>query len=251
MRAWIINIGDELLSGRVLNWNGFWIAKRLTSLGILVERIIVIGDVLEEISGVIKEALEKQIDIVVVTGGLGPTPGDITLEAIAKALGRRLVLNEKALEFVRSRYEELYRFGLVEKPELNESRIKMALVPEGADVIYNEIGVAPGVIIHHMNTKIYALPGVPSEAMYLLEKVIMFLKGRETLTIVEEFIYVKDESSVAESLREVMRILPEVKIKTYPIGFGQKKMLVMAVAKTKEKALKALKLLKELLKKSG
>ncbi len=246
-KAWIITIGDEILLGKVINWNAYWIAKRLSSVGVFVERIVCIPDDLISIQNTIKECLEASVDYVITTGGLGPTPGDITLEGIANALGRKLKLDERALEFIKKRYEELRELGLVSSDEINPSRKKMAYIPEGGEVVYNDVGVAPGVILKVGSTTIICLPGVPSEAMYLLEKIIPRVKTVRGLEIVEDYIDICDESHIARCLENIRNIFPGISIKTYPIGYGQRNIRVIAVGKEKHEVMKALTVLKECL----
>jgi len=244
LSAWIISIGDELLAGKVLNWNAYWIAKRLNSMGIHVKKIICIPDDKKTIIATVKAAISENIDYIFTTGGLGPTPGDITLESISEALNRRLILSEKALDFVKKRYSELFSMGLVKKADLNDSRLKMAYIPENSDVIYNDVGVAPGVIIKTEQTYIFALPGVPSEAMYLLEKIVPYLKKTVSLTTIEDYIEISYESIVSRAIRSVRKVFTDISIKTYPLGFGQKIMRVIAIGKSKERAIMAMNMLK-------
>lgn len=241
MSAWIITIGDEILVGRILNWNAYWLAKRLTSLGVQVKKIVCVPDDIDVISKTIIDAINDKVDFIFTTGGLGPTPGDVTTEAICKATGRELILNSKALEFIRKRYDELYRLGLVDSPQINEARKKMAKTPEGADVIYNDVGVAPAIILDTDLATIIALPGVPSEAMYLFEKIVPRIRTRKKVAVVEDYIDVEDESALAKILSEIRREYPDVSIKTYPIGYGQKRMRIVAIAEDLKKAEAALK----------
>ncbi len=250
MRATIITIGDEILAGKVINWNAYWIAKRLTSMGIEVVRIFCVPDNIDAIGEALGSSISMEVDYIITTGGLGPTPGDITLEAISRALGIRLVLNEKALSFVKRRYSELKAAGLVDEDYIDDYRRKMALVPEGSDVLYNEVGVAPGVIIRYGKTTIFVLPGVPSEAMYLFEKIVPML-SRGALQISEEVIEVRDESMVAPILDKIRKMFPGVSIKTYPLGFGQKFMRVIAVGTDMESLHEALNTLRRELSKGS
>ena len=255
MSAWIVTIGDELLIGKVLNWNAYWIAKRLSSIGIDVLRILCIPDDKAEIKNAIRDALASNVRYVFTTGGLGPTPGDITLEAISEVTQRTLELNDIAKMYVEKRYKELYELGLVDSPELNESRLKMAKIPRGAEVIYNDIGVAPGVILkllpeeckeisegkRNSNEECYiiSLPGVPSEAMYIFEKIVVKMRGYKKW-LVEDYIDIMDESVIADILEDVRKKYPQVNIKTYPIGFGQQRMKVIVIAQSKERAIEVL-----------
>lgn len=260
MSAWILTIGDELLAGRVINWNAYWIAKRLTSVGIKVRRILCIPDDKNEIISEIHNAFRSGANIIFTTGGLGPTPGDITLEAISEAIGRPLELNDDAKKYIEKRYQELYELGVVTSPELNESRLKMAKIPAGANVVYNDVGVAPAVIVRLTSDEcklmsgrelvdciIISLPGVPSEAMYLFEKIVITLRG-EKVWIVEDYVDVMDESKIVEILKKVRAEFPQVSIKTYPIGFGQQRMKVISIATSEELARRALNYLKKQIK---
>lgn len=236
MKAYIVAIGDELLTGRTLDYNSHWIAKRLTGLGVEVKRIIVIPDNKDEIIEAIQSALSKDVNIIVTTGGLGPTPGDVTLEAISIAMNKRLKLNEDALRMIKDRYEDLFELGHVSSKEITESRKKMALIPEGAIPFFNPIGVAPGVLMRISKDKlIISLPGVPSEMMYLLEQILRYLSlspGDKFIKTREMTIEVKDESLLAEILTEVRDKFPEINIKSYPVGFGEKVfMRIIAIAK--------------------
>ena len=248
MSAWIINIGDEILTGRIFNWNAYWIAKRLTSVGVNVRRIICIPDDIDIITETIREGVREGVDYIFTTGGLGPTPGDVTLEGISIALGLQLELNEKALSYIKNRYTELYELGLVKDPEITKARKKMACIPSGAEVIYNDVGVAPAVIVESKKTKIIALPGVPSEAMYLLEKIIPKLMASEGLVVMEDIIDVCDESSISNILEYIRSRHPNVNIKTYPLGFGQKYMRVIAIGRSREGVENALNEFKNMLR---
>lgn len=251
MRVYIVAVGDELLSGRVLDYNTHWIAKRLSGIGFTVVGASIVPDDKDEIIEVVRRALSKA-DVVITTGGLGPTPGDLTLEAVAEALNRKLTLSEEALRMIEKRYAELYELGHVKEPGTGGERAKMALLPEGGRPIFNEVGVAPGVVVEEGGKFIVALPGVPSEMMYLLEKVIPLLeKPGVVYWSVEDFVDEGDESLVARALREVMGKLPDVSIKTYPSGFGSRvrmKVIASARASSREeaeaKARRAIELLK-------
>ncbi|MGB9853532.1 MAG: molybdopterin-binding protein, partial [Candidatus Bathyarchaeales archaeon] len=143
----IVCIGNELLIGKTLNTNAQWLAKRATSLGITVKRITVVGDEVEEIANAIREALQRKPRFLITTGGLGPTFDDKTLEGIAKALNRKLELNQKALQMVKEKYEAYAKAGKIEEVEMTPHRVKMAMLPEGAEPLQNPVGTAPGVIM--------------------------------------------------------------------------------------------------------
>lgn len=212
-RAWILNIGNELLIGRIVNTNGAYIARELTLRGVRVERIIVVSDSLDEVATTVREAIGRA-DIVVTTGGLGPTDDDITMEAIAAALNLPLVLNTTALSMVREFYHK-------RDLELTKERIKMAYLPRNAEPIPNPVGAAPGAYIYYSGVHIIVLPGVPSEMEAMLriaiEKLDPFLPK---LCIVEERITIAGipESSLAPMLRKASKLCSDCYVKSHPKG---------------------------------
>ncbi|MEI9959808.1 MAG: molybdopterin-binding protein [Limisphaerales bacterium] len=133
----IINTGSELLLGRVLNTHQQWLCRRLTDLGYVVTRQIAVPDAGQDIQQVVREALSR-VDFIIVTGGLGPTSDDITRELIAQLLGRKLVLDEAILEQIKKMFAARKR----PMPANNEVQ---AMVPEGAIVLPNPNGTAPGL----------------------------------------------------------------------------------------------------------
>ena len=160
MRAEIIAIGDEITSGQLLDANSQWLSQRLEELGVRVLYHTTVGDELEPMAEVFRQAIGRA-DVVVATGGLGPTADDLTREAIAEATGRRLVLDRQALEAIRQLYARRKRA----MPEQNE---RQALFPEGSRVIPNPNGTAPGIALDVPRqvappAHVFALPGVPAE----------------------------------------------------------------------------------------
>ena len=238
----IINTGNELLDGRTPNTNGQWMARKCSSRGLEVKRITVVGDSLEEIRSALREALSRKPDLILITGGLGPTPDDMTARAIAEALGRELVLNEEALEMVKRAY------GL---EELGPSREKMAWLPEGARPLRNPVGTAPGIMVEHGGTVIIALPGVPREmeAMFeehvepLLEQLSAGLAKFEAYFLV----YGVREADIADLLEEVARRHPDVYVKTHPKVEEGRTYLEIYVSTTADSSSKAKKKMGEVI----
>src|SRR4030066_2372561 len=126
----IICVGNELLIGKILNTNAQWLSKESTNFGITIKRITVIADNVDEIANAIQEALRRKPKFIITTGGLGPTFDDKTLEGIAKALNRKLEVNEKALEMVKEKYETYATKTETNNAELTQPQIKMATIPE-------------------------------------------------------------------------------------------------------------------------
>ena len=222
MKTWIIIIGNEILVGRILDTNSHWLSKRLTDLGYSVERIVVVPDREKDIIEVFNEACNKS-DIIISCGGLGPTYDDITSMILAKLLRRKWVINQDALEIVRKRLE---RFNL----DLNEYRVKMAKMPEGAIPLENRIGVAPGIFIECNGKMIFALPGVPEEMKYIyenhVEKILIERFGRKYYVEKKITIEGYPESTIAPILDRLAREYPDSYIKSHPRGVRNNKPIV-------------------------
>ena len=222
----IICVGNELLIGKTLNTNAHWMARRATSLGIMVKRVTIVGDDVDEIASVIREALQRKPRFIITTGGLGPTFDDKTLGGIAKALNRKLEVNEKALRMVREKYETYFKEGKMEKVELTPSRVKMATLPEGAEPLLNPVGTAPGVMTNVEGTFLIALPGVPPEMEAIFEGSVAPLLKSEAgeATFFETSIYADGimESALAPLIDQVMHANPYVYIKSHPRGEERK-----------------------------
>ncbi|ABL78773.1 competence/damage-inducible protein cinA [Thermofilum pendens Hrk 5] len=213
--AWILSVGNELLIGRVVNTNAAWLAQRLTLLGYAVRRIVVVPDVEEEIAGAFRDALGSA-DVVVSTGGLGPTPDDVTNFALAKALGRPAEVNAEALRMVEEKYA---RRGYPMTPE----REKMAVMPRGARPLPNPVGTAPGILVEEGSKIVVCLPGVPSEMEAIfLEHVEPLLRSRGPPHFyAERVVRVKGvpESDVAPVVKKALKLSELVYVKSHPRGF--------------------------------
>jgi len=163
--AEIITIGNELTTGFQIDTNGPYLAERFQSRGIIVQRMITVGDDRSSISRAIRESMARA-DVVVVTGGLGPTSDDITTEAAARLLGRKMRLYPEALEHVENLMGSL-------RLEMNEGQKKQAYFPENAELIPNFIGSAYGYLIKEANRMLFFLPGVPREMEAMVERTIL------------------------------------------------------------------------------
>ena len=201
MNIEVITIGNELISGTVVDTNSSFIAERLLSLGIEVRRITSIGDNEADITDSLRTAMERS-EVILVTGGLGPTPDDITAEVAAKAFGRALIVNETALNWVKRLFEE---HGL-EMPKNNE---KQALMPENSELIMNPVGTACGFLVRERQKLFFFLPGVPRELVRMTnESVIPIINGErmqglrfKTTTLK---IYGLGESKIAELIGDIV-----------------------------------------------
>jgi len=216
----IISVGNELLIGKILNTNAQWLAKRVTSLGLDVRRINIVGDDVEEISNALREAIQRNPSFVITTGGLGPTFDDKTLEGVAKALQRRIEVQDQALRMVEEKYRKYVEEGRMERVELTPHRVKMARLPDGAEPLFNPVGTAPGVVMKHNETTVIALPGVPPEMKAIFEEsVVPLLKqAAGNVTFFETSIDVTGcmESEIAPLIDRIMHDNPYVYIKSHP-----------------------------------
>ncbi|MCD6062208.1 MAG: competence/damage-inducible protein CinA [Flavipsychrobacter sp.] len=165
----IITIGDELLIGQTVDTNSAWMAQRLNDLGIEIKRIVSVGDIAKDI----KNALDEEIaaaDIVLLTGGLGPTADDITKPLLCKYFGGDMVVNEEVLNHVKHIFE-------VRKRPFLDRNLKQAEVPDTCQVLFNKLGTAPGMLFERNGKVIISLPGVPFEMMGIMEdEVIPYLQ---------------------------------------------------------------------------
>lgn len=170
MSVEIVSIGTELLNGLGRNTNADRIIDALGALGIPVDYITTVGDDSARLGEALRIAVHR-VPIVITTGGLGPTPDDLTRKTIATVFRRRLVLDETVLALIRGRFRERG----IEMPAMNEGQ---ALVPRGAQVIENTRGTAPGLHFAHLNAEVFVLPGVPAECeAMLVNYVVPRLKG--------------------------------------------------------------------------
>lgn len=165
LTAEIIAIGSELLHPDRTDTNSLWLTEKLNGIGIEVKLKTIVGDDDARLEEAIRDAV-KRSKVVITTGGLGPTEDDITRKVAARALGLRLLLNEAVLEEIRSRFASLGR----PMPERNS---RQAMVIDGADVLDNPNGSAPGLFLEHQETSIALLPGPPREMRPMFENYVL------------------------------------------------------------------------------
>lgn len=220
MNVEILCIGNELLIGKIVNTNASWLAHRVTSLGCLVSTIYVVGDNLKDIGRGLMEALEMKPGLIIVTGGLGPTYDDKTLEGISAALRHPLTVNEEALEMVMERYQQYHKEGRLSRVEMTPARRKMATFPESAVPLTNPVGTAPGVQLVEGKSTIICLPGVPSEMKAIFDDSIapQIIEKTEGKQFYERSFRVVGigESAMAPYIEKVARENPHVYVKSHP-----------------------------------
>jgi nicotinamide-nucleotide amidase len=212
------SVGKELLIGRTMNTNAYWIGGRLYRMGGMLDKVLTVTDSLDEISAGLKELLASGPDFIIVVGGLGPTPDDMTLKGIALGLGRKIKFNEGAISLIKEHLEKVGR-----EFELTPARKKMAMLPEGGTPLRNEVGTAPGVrLTAGKGTVIYCLPGVPREMRNIFsnfaEQEIKEKLGEVHIARVTMKLSGIYEAALAPSLAEAVKMHPEAYIKSHPRG---------------------------------
>ena len=165
MRAEILGVGTEILLGQIANTNAQWMSERLAEIGVDVVHHQVVGDNFDRIVDAFRLALSRA-DVVIATGGLGPTQDDITRDALAEALGAKLVRHVEIEDMLRERFARIGR-------EMPESNLRQGDVPEGARYIVPERGSAPGLAAEVEGKRIYAVPGVPVEMREMMSGTIL------------------------------------------------------------------------------
>jgi len=200
--AALVIIGDEILSGRTHDKNTPWIAEQLTALGIRLGEVRVIPDIEQTIIDTVN-VMRAAHDYVFTTGGIGPTHDDITAESVAHAFGVEVELHEGA-------YQELLKY-YKDESEITEARKKMAMIPQGGELIDNPVSGAPGIKIEN----VYIFAGVPRIMQSMFDAVAPTLKGGKP---VQSRSVTADlpESAVADELGKIQENYPEISIGSYP-----------------------------------
>ena len=171
MQVEIITVGSELLLGEILNRNSLFLSEQLNALGYSVLYHTTVGDNIERLQAVLKQALLRA-DIVITTGGLGPTQGDITKIVAADVMQAPLVFHEEVYDDIKQWLTRRYA-----KPVITENQKRQAMIPEGAIIFSNEVGTAPGIAIQRENKWIIQLPGPPRELQWMFfQRVVAFLQ---------------------------------------------------------------------------
>ncbi|MCK4754763.1 MAG: competence/damage-inducible protein A [Calditrichia bacterium] len=190
VKAEIITIGNEILSGWTLNTNAHWIAQKCNDIGLPIQWITTIADNKEEIKTALVNA-SARAEVILCTGGLGPTPDDITKKTIASFFDTELVLDKKTLTHVL----KLFESRDIIMPEINRNQ---ALVPETAKIIPNSLGTAPGLVFEKTNQLFFFMPGVPGEMKQMIELNILTMI-KSFFNLAEFKTYLLRTTGIAES----------------------------------------------------
>ena len=232
--ASILTIGDELLIGQVLDTNSAWIAQELNKIGVWVKRRISVGDVKEDIGKALDEE-SKHSQIILLTGGLGPTADDITKPLLCEYFGGQMIVNEEVLNHVKYLFEKVYR-----RPgPILEVNLKQAEVPNICTVLHNARGTAPGMWFEKNGKVFVSMPGVPHEMKGLmLDKVIPKLREHFTMpVIVHQTILTAGagESMVADRLKNWEAKLPPHTKLAYLPNYGMVRLRLTSIGNEKNK----------------
>ncbi len=203
MRVALISVGDEILAGDITDTNAAWLAESLAERGAAVRRMVTVPDVRETIAGTVAD-LAGEFDAVVVTGGLGPTHDDVTLDGVAAAFDTKMVDSEQVRAYLDSEgYRSYARRGE-----------RATMFPDGARLLENEVGVAPGAVLEN----VYVFPGVPAEMRAMFEAIADEFEGERRHT---EYVHANEpESRLVERFETVQREF-DVDVGSYP-GDGVK-----------------------------
>lgn len=237
INASIITIGDELLIGQTIDTNSAFIATELNKLGIWVKRRVAIGDVKKDILQTLEEQ-SRESQIIIITGGLGPTADDITKPSLCEYFESKLITDESVLQNIRSIFEKIKK-NLPNANMMLERNLKQAEVPDKCRVLQNLRGTAPGMWFEKDGVVYVSLPGVPHEMTGLMENsVLPALQKHFTLpAIVHQtlFTFGQGESLLAETLRDFEASLPDYIKLAYLPNFGAVKLRLTGRGTNKEK----------------
>ncbi|MCO5233435.1 MAG: CinA family nicotinamide mononucleotide deamidase-related protein [Chitinophagales bacterium] len=239
MNAIILSIGDELLIGNTLNTNSFWLGNKLTQLGINVIAHWTIADTKEAIKSNINSA-QNLAQIILITGGLGPTSDDLTVEAIAEYYNQPLVFHDSV-------WDDIQKLYAIRKRPIHLGSKKMAYLPKNAIVIHNTTGTAPGSMYFSKNTLIASMPGVPYEMKAMMRlTIIPTIKNHFTLPFIHHsYIYTAGvgETILSDALVDFEKHLPSHFSLAYLPSVGKVRLRITGKGETEQKLNEEAKLL--------
>ena len=231
MKAAIVTIGDEILIGQIIDTNSGFIAKSLDKIGVEIWEMLSISDDKQHILDTFKE-LQNKVDLVIITGGLGPTKDDVTKKTFCDYFEDELVVDEAVLKHVTQLIEGFFKRTIT---QINKDQ---ALVPSRCTVLHNQVGTAPGMWMQKENTVFVSLPGVPFEMKYLIENEVIpkVVKEFNRPYIIHKTIltYGQGESMVAERIEDWENSLPDFIKLAYLPAPGRVRLRLTARGKDKE-----------------
>lgn len=231
----IISIGTEILLGDIVDTNSQYIADKLTGLGFDIHYITSVGDNKERVTNTLKKAI-KRADIVITTGGLGPTDDDLTRDAIAEATGSSLSLRDDLLENIKNYFSH-------KGYKMTDNNKKQAFLPDGAVPLENKRGTAPGILLKTDQYSIISLPGVPREMEHIIEnEVLPYLKKINNEIIMSKILnfFSVGESSLETKIKDILDKQDNPTLALLA-GYGEVKLRITAKGKSKLEVEKMLK----------
>lgn len=208
MRCEIISTGSEIMNGTIVDTNSNYIMKKLYNLGIEVDLALSVSDNKDKMIKVFKESFDRS-DLIYIIGGLGPTKDDFTKEIVSEITGLELMLEEDIISGLRERYKK-------RNMEMPENNIKQAYVPNGATVLYNNHGTAPGIYINIDNKKIFLFPGPPRELVPMFDSSVEYLHVNNISNTVLTINTLDIGESKLELLLDEIERQEGIEIVTYP-----------------------------------
>lgn len=201
--AAMLVIGDEILSGRTRDANMYHLAGRLTEIGIDLKEVRVVSDDADAIVAAVR-ALSEGFDHVFTSGGIGPTHDDITADCVAAAFGAHIDVRDDARAILQAHYDK-------QGHQMNEARLRMARIPDGADLIDNPVSAAPGFTIRN----VHVMAGVPTIFQAMVETVLPSMSGGDPL-LSETVRIERGEGDIAGPLGALVKEFPDLSFGSYP-----------------------------------
>ena len=207
----LFSIGTELVLGQIQDTNAHWIAQQILQIGGELRRVTMLRDDREEMSEALNSAVERETSLILTTGGLGPTPDDMTVEIISSLVGTKPVVSEETVAEFRKRRE------MSENDPISEALMKMAIVPETAVVLQNPAGWAPCISVAYKASTFMMMPGPPREMKAVFETHVQpLIVERYRSEVITARVYVSMfEAEVSPLMQRVMENHPDVYLKAY------------------------------------
>jgi nicotinamide-nucleotide amidase len=234
----LLVVSREILEGSVVDRNAAFIANRIDAIGYRVRTIQVVDRIEAEMVAALKWAIDQKPTFVLMTGGMGPNWDDNARGCLSSATGLPLQENAPAVDFVQSSYRRLHARGVVDSPDLNESRRGMASVPKGSVCYENTVGTAPAVQLRLSSTTVFLLPGVPAEMQqFFVTHVMPVMKAEGPDTVRGERhvdYHGYDLSAISRALADVAKKHPAVSMRTRTQGIERTRTIRIALVSEHE-----------------
>ncbi len=231
MNVEILSIGTEILLGDIVNTNAAFLSRRLAAMGMNLYRQSVVGDNLGRVVSAISESFSRA-DMIITTGGLGPTEDDLTKEAVAAYFGLKMILDEKSVEGLRQFFEKIGR-------PMTDNNLRQAYFPEGSIIVKNDRGTAPACIVEKNGKVIIVLPGPPREMSYVFENEIEPYLSKYNDSVIKSLtlkMFGIGESKMEDSVKDLISKYSNPTIAPYA-KTGESELRISAKAATEEEAL--------------